>query len=268
MFHSATAANAFVAATQIAMAYVGFAPPRAGAACVLVFDSSLWNAHIAAAHDLLDVSEQARAMRFRFERDREPYVIAHAAWRTVLATCLDVPIQAVPLTSSSSGQPHLPGTRLVTSLSHSGSWVAIGIGHGECIGVDVERAPSRMDLSSLMPKFCTPAECARMAQLPTLLRETTLLALWTRKEALLKAFGTGFKEDPASMDATTNAIVAPPASGHCATACRTYDLDLPAGLVGSLAVPATVMSHRLYWMDRCSDDEHDCYSAETSIRSN
>ncbi|HEY9133718.1 MAG TPA: 4'-phosphopantetheinyl transferase superfamily protein [Dyella sp.] len=268
MSQPAAATNAFLVATQRALDYAGFAPPSPGATCVLVFDSTLWNTHIASVHGLLNAVEQARAMRFRFERDREPYAVGHAVWRIVLAACLNVPISAVPLVSTASGQPHLPGTRWVTSLSHSGSWVAIAVGEADCIGVDIERSPSQMNLSALMPRFCTPAECVQLSGLPTPLRETRLLALWTRKEALLKAFGTGLNEDPASMAAAENTIVAAPASCGRTAVCHVRDLDLPASLVGALAVPAGAMSHRLYWLDRCSNDVYGCNSAETSIRSN
>lgn len=220
-----------------------------GAASVLLFDSALWGLHTESAESLLDPGEREKAARFRFERDREPYVVAHALWRAALGVCLGVDACEVPLGNTSAGQPCVTGTQLATSLSHSGSWVAIAICAAETVGVDIERSPSRMTLTELMSSFCTSEEVAEVMPLHPLLRESALLSLWTRKEALLKAFGTGLGEEPARMRATTTALVVPPASATSRMPCRVRDIDLPAGLIGALAAPSTITACRLHWLD-------------------
>lgn len=242
-------ADDFLHTVNAALARAQFSMLSPGAASVLLVDSALWGSHSASAEGLLDPGERARAARFRFERDREPYVVAHALWRVVLGICLGVDAREVRLSHTSSGQPYIAGTQLATSLSHSGSWVAIALCAAETVGVDIERSPSRMMLTDLMPSFCTAEEMADVTPLHPLLRESALLSLWTRKEALLKAFGTGLGEEPSRMAATTTAAVMPPASATSRMPCRVRDIALPAGLIGAIAAPTAITAYRLHWLD-------------------
>jgi 4'-phosphopantetheinyl transferase len=145
----------------------------------------------------------------------------------------------VPLTSLPSGQPVLAGGAFSTSLSHSGSWVAIAVADAQTVGVDIECSPPKRPLAELLDTICTPDEATRMRRLPEARWEAALLALWVRKEALLKAFGTGLLEAPCSFEAWTDQPVAP----HSASglpACTVTELALKPSLVGALAVPAGV----------------------------
>ena len=221
---------------------------------MLLCDSTAWTTHAVSAEGLLDAGERVRAARFHFEHDRITYVTAHALWRTALGFCLGVDATLVRLGSTSAGQPRLHGTGYATSLSHSGPWIAIAICAGVTVGVDIERSPSRMALDMLMPLMCTPAEIVDMERLSTQARETALLTLWTRKEALLKAFGVGLTEDPAQLSAMNDELVMPPSSVTDQVPCRVRDVEsLPNGLVGALAAPASVVTTRLHRLDKDPD---------------
>ncbi|MBB6189721.1 hypothetical protein HDE77_004108 [Rhodanobacter sp. MP7CTX1] len=84
-----------------------------------------------------------------------------------------------------------------------------------------------------------------MRQPPAPERERALLKLYTRKEALLKAFGVGLVADPASLPGVATGLVAPPMGASGAPPCRAGDLDLPAGRIGALATPGLVTRCRL-----------------------
>lgn len=217
----------------------GFTAPAAGEACILVFDSEAWLDRAAAAATLLGAHERERAGRFSSERDRSIYRLAHAFWRVALGICMHVEAAAVPLGSRPSGQPLLHGTPLCTSLSHSGSWVAIAVAHAVTVGIDVERSPASISLANLRDSICTPAETARVKKLPEAQREAMLLKLWVRKEALLKAYGSGLLQEPISLEAWTDEAVAPAWIGD-QPVCAALDLQLPAGVLGALALPLGV----------------------------
>ncbi len=223
----------------------GFAAPDAGEACTLFFDTNEWQVHGAHALDLLDAGERNRAARFRFDADRATYVLAHALWRIALGECLRIDAAAVPLASTPAGQPRLRESGMSTSLSHSGSWVAIAIACAPTVGVDIERSPPRMALDDLLTVICSPAEAVGMQRLPGDEREAALLSLWTRKEALLKAFGIGLAQALHSLSVLTDGLISPSASVTDQVPCRVIDLDLPTGLVGALAIPANVRSNRI-----------------------
>lgn len=197
---------------------------------------------------MLAGGERERAARFRFAKDRSAYVLAHALWRMVLAVSLEREPPELPLGFLPSGQPDLPGTSMATSLSHSGPVVLVAVGSVRMLGVDLERWPPRFPLDDLLPAICTPGEAELLGPLPRVQRERALLQLWTRKEALLKALGTGLAQAPASFDVRAGEPVRLPSS-PCAEACRVFDLVLPADRLGALAASLDMQRYRLHVPD-------------------
>lgn len=241
--------EAFPQVAARAFSRAGFTPPTADDVAVLVFDGAAWLDQAAAAEHLLDPGERQRAARFRFAHDRVAYVLAHAMWRSALGLCLGCEAAAVRMTSTPTGQPQLPGTPWATSLSHSGSWVALAVGCTAVLGVDIERSPPLRALNDLVSTICTPREAIDMQELPSAAREHAMLRLWTRKEALLKAFGTGLSgPPPATFAALPDACVAPPPGPDCPP-CRVHELQLPTAVVGALAVPDGAGKRRLHILD-------------------
>ena len=227
-----------------ALVDAGLAPPHAGEVSVVMFDTSEWSAFRGDACGWLDDEERARAARFRFDRDRSAYVLAHALWRAVLAVSLERGPREVPLDFLPSGQPRLPGTSLATSLSHSGPIVLVAAGAVRMLGVDLERWPPRISLDDLLPAICAPGEAQVLRALPPGQRERALLQLWTRKEALLKAFGTGLVQAPAAFVAVAGEPVRL-ASEKDGPPCRVLDLALPADRLGALATSLDMAQYRL-----------------------
>lgn len=158
--------------------------------------------------DLLDERERRHAEGLRFERDRWRYIAAHAQVRRILGTRCGLPPDALPLRRSRHGKPllALAGTTCHFSLSHSGEigWLAVA---PYPVGLDVERlarwreaertgraarpAVPAEGLGALITSTCTPAEADDLLALDEADRVSAFLALWTRKEAVLKAWGLG-----------------------------------------------------------------------------
>lgn len=244
-----TPANAFLSVAEAALARSGLSPPADGEVRVLLFDAQPFAAHAASARGLLDAVETARAAKFRFEHDRLVYIMAHAIWRVLLAGCLEVGLDDLPLVTAPSGQPQLPDTGMSTSLSHSGWWVGIAVAGAKNAGVDIEKVPPRTRLNELTQTICTPLEERRLMTLSETAREMALLALWTRKEALLKAFGMGLAQSMATLQAGVGELVAVPAAVAGGVPCRAHMLDLPAGLIGAVAVPDGTTLTGLHWLE-------------------
>lgn len=221
----------------------------AGTALVVVFDSTPWCRFHPEALAVLSVAEKERSCRFRHAIHRETYVLAHALWRLVLGRMLDQNGAEVRMESTPEGQPRLPGTTCATSLSHSGSHVAIAVAHALCLGIDIERSPPASNLQDLVSMLCAPAELLALKQLSPPRRQTALLDLWTRKEALLKAFGVGLSETPASITADLDTLIAPPFAAPHVTACRIHPLSLGHGLSGALAAPENITTIALHWLE-------------------
>ncbi|WP_201313971.1 4'-phosphopantetheinyl transferase superfamily protein [Dyella sp. EPa41] len=217
-------------------------------ALVVLFDSAHCVACRDEAMDVLSMPERERSHRFRQPQHRDEYVLAHAMWRLVLAEVLDVSPRDVSLASTSHGQPCLPGTGHATSISHSGGKIAVAVARGGCIGVDIEQSPPRMGMQDLLKVVCTAEEAEALRSLPEAMRDDAMLALWTRKEALLKAFGVGLLVAPSSIGADAGVSISPPAIAAGSPACIVRQLALPAGWTGALAAPRAITRVRMQWL--------------------
>lgn len=196
-----------------------------------------WAPFFAQTHVLLDAAEAARVQRKRRDDDRNTTALAYACHRLLLAQRLGCAPAAVPLIRDSQGCPRLPGTTLHTSLSHASGWVAIAVsGHGP-VGVDIEPSWRTREMDEIAACVCHPRELARMAALPMAGRDHELLALWVRKEALLKAAGIGLAEEMSSFQAPSGQALELP--GGTRSSARVEMLDGGPECMAALAGPPT-----------------------------
>lgn len=112
----------------------------------------------------------------------------------LLGGYLGVPADAVRLVAGPHGRPQLataPGQTLDFNWSHSGDCALVALGHRIAPGIDVERRRARPRALELAQRYFDPAESAWLAEQPAERRDEAFLALWTAKEAVLKALGRG-----------------------------------------------------------------------------
>jgi len=136
---------------------------------------------------LLDAHERERLSRFRRPADAARYLAAHALVRLTLAEVAGRSPAALVLDRTcrcgeQHGKPVLPGGPGF-SLTHAGDLVGVAVHPGGSVGLDVEEVRELGDLAAMAAHACSPHESAPDAQ--------AFFTLWTRKEALLKAAGTG-----------------------------------------------------------------------------
>lgn len=146
--------------------------------------------------DVLDPAERARAHRLILPARRQAFVFSRTMLRNVLGAYLSVDPARVPLVTADRGKPHVSGQRLRCSLSHSGDWLLLAVAEGSEIGVDLEAAEGALDAAALAAVSLSDDEQARLAELGAPERWRAVLRIWTRKEALLKAAGSGLACDP------------------------------------------------------------------------
>lgn len=124
------------------------------------------------------------------------YVASHRLLRRLLAERLGPRVTEVEYSRTcrhcgdpSHGKPHLPGP-VEWNLSHSGGdYVVVVSDSAGPVGVDLERLERRAPTDRLLRRCCTPAEVDWIAAQAD--RQSSFLTLWTRKEAVTKAMGTG-----------------------------------------------------------------------------
>lgn len=144
---------------------------------------------------LLDPYEAERAARFRFQRDRDRYVTAHTALRRALSELLDQSPEHIAITRGPHGKPGLsPDLGWVFNLSHSENIAVIAAApsaHVAEIGVDIECLRPVTDWQSLAREHFSDDEHQALVATTDHQRSRAFLRCWTRKEACVKAIGTG-----------------------------------------------------------------------------
>lgn len=158
-----------------------------------------------AASDFAQLSdgERLRAMRFQRSADRASFVAGRAALRRELGGELGISPTAVVIGQTAWGRPRLPAglaDDLDFNVTHSGGHVAIAVARGRRVGVDIESVTMERDLELLIREVMGSREQARLARLDGLERTHTFYECWTRKEALVKAFGIGISYPLRAID--------------------------------------------------------------------
>ncbi|MEU3774622.1 4'-phosphopantetheinyl transferase superfamily protein [Streptomyces sp. NPDC032472] len=158
-------------------------------------------AHAERHAGVLSAAERARMARFAVAADRDRYLTAHVALRILLGRRLGQRPEDVPITHAACagcggphGRPVVPGNPVHFSLSHAGEFFVIAFSEHAAVGVDVERVPP-----SALPGALHPEEEAELALLAPADRPAAFARAWTRKEAVLKALGTGLQNDPTTL---------------------------------------------------------------------
>jgi 4'-phosphopantetheinyl transferase len=168
-----------------------------------------------------------------------------AAAREVLASllCAYAGVGVAPVIERGEhGKPYAPALpELDFNLSHAGPHVLLAFARRQPLGIDVERGERRLAVDELAGRFFTANEADALAHLPAAARTAAFLALWTHKEAVLKALGAGlsfgldrleFAVDAHGRIAGLRAIA--PEAGACAD-WRLLALAPTPGLLGALA---------------------------------
>jgi 4'-phosphopantetheinyl transferase len=150
---------------------------------------------------LLSTGELDRAARFVFERDRHRYVVAHIALRLRLAMHTGLLPEQINYLEGPFGKPALQGKEWCSfNMSHSEdvAWIALAddAAIDSEIGVDVEMLRPMDDALPLARQNFSTAEIAELLATPADQQSLAFLLGWTRKEACLKAIGSGLSIAP------------------------------------------------------------------------
>jgi len=142
----------------------------------------------------LTADERNRGARFRFQRDRQRFVVAHGVLRDLLGRYLETPPGRIRFVYNASDKPDLGpefGGRVKFNLSHSFSLALIAVAARSDCGVDVEQIRADFDYAEIARRFFSDTEVNQLSALPEPLYAEAFLSCWTKKEAYLKARGRG-----------------------------------------------------------------------------
>lgn len=188
---------------------------------------------------LCSADERAGLARVPREQDRRDRLVARGVLRLVLARVLGVPANDVAIARPRHGPPRLvsadpAASRLRFSLSHAGRIALLAVGRPDPpdrdagLGVDVECCDVRLDLDVVTRRVFTRHEHRCVHDLAGDEAREAFFGIWTRKEAYLKAVGTGWTVTPDRLPDL--------ARPRTAGACRVRDVPVPPGYAAAVAV--------------------------------
>lgn len=155
---------------------------------------------------VLSVDERARADRFYFERDRRRFVAGRGLLRTILAPYQDTAPISLIFDYGPAGKPLLvdnsPDSVIDFNLSHSGGYALFAFSPKGPLGVDLELVRDLSDLERLSRLVFSEREQDELHSVPESHKIEAFFHGWTRKEALLKAWGLGIGGPLKQMEVT------------------------------------------------------------------
>ena len=146
---------------------------------------------------ILSTDERARAARFHFSQDRQYFTATRALLRTILASYVDADPTELAFCYSEKEKPSLSspqsGSQVEFNVSHSssGALALLAFTRGRALGVDVEQLRENFDHEAIASRFFSDHEQRQLAALAPSERYQGFFRCWTRKEAYIKAQGTG-----------------------------------------------------------------------------
>ncbi len=177
---------------------------------VVLLELGDWQPWLAEASRLLDPAEAERVRRRRSMLDRNALTLAYALHRLLLGHVADQDPSEVQLYRDELGCPRLAGDIAYTSLSHSEGLIALAVTTSGPVGVDIEPVGRSAVMAEIAGCVCHPSEADELAGLDETTRAAAMLALWVRKESVLKAAGIGLAVPIESFAAPEHAALSLP----------------------------------------------------------
>lgn len=219
---------------------------------------ALWLARIgdfgpAALAATLDVADTARAAGIGDADARNRFIVSRGLLRHVLAAEAGVAPKEFSFVVGEHGKPGIAGGAASVghfNLSHAGGWWLL-VTADHPVGVDLEMVDRPVEPDRLASRVFTPGEQAALQLVgdDPVAKRAVFLDCWTRKEALLKALGTGFAGGAGGFHVgpgPDDLIV--PTPGASQAVLRVRSLPLPFAAHAAIACAPEVMRFERAWL--------------------
>lgn len=145
---------------------------------------------------LLSDEERQRETRFHFADDRQRYLVTRALVRSVLSRYAGLAPERWRFAANAYGRPEIDAAPadaadLRFNVSHTRGLIAMAVGRGRELGVDVEHLSLREVSQAVAERCFAREEVADLARVEPCRRQDRFFEYWTFKEAYIKARGMG-----------------------------------------------------------------------------
>jgi 4'-phosphopantetheinyl transferase len=218
---------------------------------------------------LLNAEETAKADRIIIESKRRQSYRARSELRRILSLYLGVDPRELCFVYGEHGKPALataPGEQpapLCFNLSHSGDVALVGVILERPqlrLGIDVEEARGGREFASIAESFFAADEVAVFRRIPAREQPAAFYRAWTRKEAYLKAIGTGLSFSSTAFsisygDGEAPQLLRTERAGDEARRWRMLDLPCPSGYAAAACWDGEALELRRFYAPHSEPDD-------------
>ena len=169
--------------------------PGPGEVHIRLFTLAIGEEELPGLEQLLTPDERQRADRLVDRQVRKRFIAGRGRLREILAGYLELEPAVLLLTTNPYGKPRLEDRHdhgLCFNLSHSGDLCILALALNCELGVDLEQVRDDLPFEAIARQFFSHHEQTEFFSLPPVLQPAAFYRCWTRKEAYLKACGSGF----------------------------------------------------------------------------
>lgn len=158
--------------------------------------------------EILSPDEQHKVNSYRFDADRNRFVVVRGMLRKILCGYLACGPGQVHFSYNQYGKPFLAQQPYRFNVTHSGGLALVAVTGGQEVGIDAEFIDESFEIMKIARSVFSETEMVELQELEPHERTSTFFRHWTRNEAYLKALGTGFSNSvkPYERDAGWNLI--------------------------------------------------------------
>ncbi|WP_165501361.1 4'-phosphopantetheinyl transferase family protein [Pedobacter psychrodurus] len=152
-------------------------------------------------NEILSPQEIKRSRYFLKEHDTRRFISTRLAIRKIISRYTGAVPQSVIFNQEANKKPSSMGVEF--NISHSGHYILIAMSENP-IGIDIEHVDHPVDVAQLIPYCFDTVEEGFIAS--SVDEKESFFALWTRKEALLKATGEGLIDNLLEINCLENTL--------------------------------------------------------------
>jgi len=152
-------------------------------------------------NEILSPQEIKRSGYFLKEHDAQRFISTRLAIRKIISQYTGTMPKSVIFNQTANKKPSSKGVEF--NISHSGNYIMIAMSENP-VGIDIEHVEHPVDVAQLIPYCFDTAEEGFITS--SIDKKESFFALWTRKEALLKATGEGLIDNLLEINCLENTL--------------------------------------------------------------
>jgi 4'-phosphopantetheinyl transferase len=146
--------------------------------------------------------EKSRANKFRFEIHKNNYIIRTGILRILLSNYIMCQPNEIEFKIGEFGKPKLTNSELAFNLSHSKSKAIIAFAINPQLGIDIEYIDEKIEAKQIAKNYFSAEDRTQLYALSDEKLANGFFNIWTKKEAFIKAIGTGLTYPLDAFDAS------------------------------------------------------------------